>query len=126
MPCCHISDDTKRAIVNLRRTESQSRVAALLGVSLSTVKRVDRNVKENGHVSRPAICPGRKRLLGNREATFLQGCIERQPDMTAEELQDELEAMFGIRASPQTISRTLQRRGYTRKEVCMPLLLRFC
>ena len=51
---------------------------------------------------------------------FLEACIERQPDILLEELQDQLQELCEIETSIVTISRTLHRRGFTRKKVSLP------
>jgi hypothetical protein len=45
---------------------------------------------------------------------FLEGCIERQPDMTLQELQEQLREVCNTVASTVTIARTLRRRGFIR------------
>ncbi|KAM6497034.1 hypothetical protein JOM56_007507, partial [Amanita muscaria] len=50
--------------------------------------------------------------------------IERQPDIFLEELQDLLREVCSIHASTSTISRTLYRRGFTRKKVNRPAIER--
>lgn len=120
---CYISDDRKAdAIRLLQHGETQRSTASKLGMSTSTVKRTVRNVRENGRVSRPALHPGRRRLLSNRHALFLEACVERRPDSTIAELQDMLRVTFDIEASRQTVVRTLKRRGYTRKQISVPAL----
>ena len=48
---------------------------------------------------------------------FLKGCIERQPDMTLQELQEQLREVCNTITSTVTIARTLRRRGFTQKKV---------
>lgn len=48
---------------------------------------------------------------------FLEGCIERQPDMLLVELQNHLCETCNIVASVGTIARTLHRWGFTMKKV---------
>jgi len=55
---------------------------------------------------------------------FLEGCVERQPNMLLSELQDQLEGTCGVRASPVTIHHLLRRRGLSRKRVTRPAIER--
>lgn len=48
---------------------------------------------------------------------YLEGCIEQRPDILADELREQLETARGVKTSNGTISRTLQRAGWTRKKV---------
>ncbi|KAG2747362.1 hypothetical protein P692DRAFT_201694009, partial [Suillus brevipes Sb2] len=50
----------------------------------------------------------------------LEACIERQPDILLTEMQDQLREICGFEVSIATISRTLRRRGFTRKKVTRP------
>lgn len=47
---------------------------------------------------------------------FLEGLIQRTPDIYLAELQDELEQAFEEVVSKQTIWRSLRARGYTQKK----------
>jgi hypothetical protein len=48
---------------------------------------------------------------------FLESCIERQPDIFLTEMQDQLQEICGVDISISTISRTIRRRGFTRKKI---------
>jgi hypothetical protein len=48
---------------------------------------------------------------------FLEGCIEKQPDILLEELQTRLREVCEVDVSLNTIKETLRRRGFTRKLV---------
>jgi hypothetical protein len=48
---------------------------------------------------------------------FLEGCIERQLDILLTELQDHLLEVCDVEVSTATITRTLYRRGFSRKKV---------
>ncbi|KIK92528.1 hypothetical protein PAXRUDRAFT_51966, partial [Paxillus rubicundulus Ve08.2h10] len=48
---------------------------------------------------------------------FLEGYIERTPDIYLTELQQELEEACSVRVDETTISHTLCQRGFSRKQV---------
>ena len=50
---------------------------------------------------------------------FLEGLVERQPDILLSEIAEHLRHICNIDASPATITRTLHRRGFTRKKVML-------
>ncbi|OAX31033.1 hypothetical protein K503DRAFT_815713 [Rhizopogon vinicolor AM-OR11-026] len=54
---------------------------------------------------------------------FLESCIERQPDILLTEMQDRLREICGVEVSISTISRTIRRRGFTRKKVITHTIL---
>ncbi|KAG2036641.1 hypothetical protein BDR03DRAFT_841022, partial [Suillus americanus] len=45
----------------------------------------------------------------------LEACIERQPDILLTEMQDQLREICAVE-----VSRTIRRRGFTRKKVTRP------
>jgi hypothetical protein len=53
---------------------------------------------------------------------FLEGLVERQPDILLSEIAEYLRQICHIDASPPTIMRTLYRRGFTRKKVLFVLI----
>ena len=48
---------------------------------------------------------------------YLESVIERRPDAYAKELRHALFIAYNIDVNETTITRTLQRRGFTRKKV---------
>ena len=48
---------------------------------------------------------------------FLEGLVERQPDILLSEIAEYLRHICHIDVSPATVMRTLRRRGFTRKKV---------
>ena len=110
------------------------------GISQRAMKRLRKTYRETGEVAKVLVCTGRPRLLDSLDAgvristcfsgwsvpvdiaQFLEGCIERQPDIMLVELQDLLHEVCGQEVSISTISRTLGRRGFTYKQVSLSLL----
>ncbi|THU89010.1 hypothetical protein K435DRAFT_678765 [Dendrothele bispora CBS 962.96] len=113
----YISSTQKENIFLLSRDLKPVHIARHLRVSVRTVYRVLGYVSEHGDVPRP-LRTGRPSLLDALDSLFLESLVERTPDITLFELQEELELKRGIWVGEDTISRTLKKRGWTRKKVC--------
>ena len=50
---------------------------------------------------------------------FLEGLVERQPDISLEELHNALAETINVHVSMQTVSRMLRRRGFSRKQASL-------
>jgi hypothetical protein len=55
---------------------------------------------------------------------YIEGLIERRPDIYASEIQHDIKEAFGVEVTETTISRSLYRRGYSRKKVRFWLTLK--
>ncbi|KAF8876600.1 hypothetical protein CPB84DRAFT_411658 [Gymnopilus junonius] len=90
------------------------------------MRRLRKTFRETGETVPVQVVQGRPRLLDALDAdvNFLEGLIERQPDMLLSELQDHLREVCGIHASTGTIARTLHRRGFTMKRITQPAIER--
>ncbi|KAG1859728.1 hypothetical protein F4604DRAFT_1588976, partial [Suillus subluteus] len=88
------------------------------GISEWSLRYLQKVYRETGEVVRTPVCAGRPRILDSLDANFLEACIERQPDILLTEMQDQLRETCGVEVSIATISRTIHRRGFTRKKVC--------
>ncbi|KAI0055790.1 Homeodomain-like protein, partial [Artomyces pyxidatus] len=114
----HIPISIKKQIVCMSaKIANKNKIAYLLDVSPRTVRRVLRLAHTTGSVVRRPIQSGGPRLLNGLHAAFLEGCIERRPDILLTELRQELWEVHAIVVSGDTIARTLRRRGFTRKKV---------
>ncbi|THU97004.1 hypothetical protein K435DRAFT_663384 [Dendrothele bispora CBS 962.96] len=94
-----------------------SHVARMFSVSHRTVNRVKRLVLQTGSVVRIPARNGRPRLLNSLDLLYLEGCIELQPDMYLDELQESLLQARGVDVSAPTIYRALLKRGFRYKQV---------
>ncbi|KZT66459.1 hypothetical protein DAEQUDRAFT_768034 [Daedalea quercina L-15889] len=72
--------------------------------------------------ARPTEIPGRSLVAGQRQedvtefstGLFLEGLVERQPDMFLQEPQEVLLEALNVRVSGATIYRTLRKRRFSR------------
>ncbi|QRW12042.1 DDE superfamily endonuclease [Ceratobasidium sp. AG-Ba] len=113
----YIEKPVKGLMPQMQAQIRSAEVASLIGVSQRTVQRTVRLYHRTGSVIWTPIKVGQPRRLSNLEASFLEGCILRKPDMYTRELQDALHHKCGIRVSESTVLRALHLRGFTRKQV---------
>jgi transposase len=132
-----ISDDVKQmALAMSLQRIPQSEIRQLTGVSERSLKRLRSSYRKTDAVSAKSATTGRPRLLTSVEVKvrhiylwkmklphavsplqYLCDCVERQPDTSLLELQAMLREGCAVEASLQTITRSLQREGYTMKTV---------
>lgn len=93
----------------------RSEVANTFGVSLSTIERLMRARREQGHVV-PKPRPGLSRHISPEQHTDLEAMLCAQPDATLEEHCLTWEQEQGRRVSASTLCRALRRAGWTRKK----------
>ncbi|KAI0089834.1 hypothetical protein BDY19DRAFT_859033, partial [Irpex rosettiformis] len=55
-------------------------------ISIRSLKRLRKTYRDTAEVVRVPVCDGRPRILQSGDANILEGCIERQADMSLEEL----------------------------------------
>ena len=139
----HISREIKEAALKMSQQGlSDELIKQYLGVGGRTMRRLRATHHAIGDVVRIPMYPGRPRILDGLDARvrspflslhcltnfsqFLEGCIQRQPDMSLEELQTRLLEVTDIQVSTATIWRTLRRLGYTMKTVGLVLMITFC
>ncbi|PPQ97047.1 hypothetical protein CVT26_001270 [Gymnopilus dilepis] len=90
------------------------------GMCKRTVCRVRSTWKATGKVVRKPLHTGRPRKLTALHISYLESMIERQPDIYAKDLRDALVKVYDVDVSESTITRTLSRRGITRKMMTRP------
>jgi transposase len=95
--------------------ESRSEIVRMLGVSLATIKRYLKQRRETGHV-RPKAIPGRPARKGAALQAGLVAQLQAHPDASLERHCELWENEQGMRVSTSTMSRLLERVGWTRKK----------
>jgi transposase len=131
---CHIHAAVKEQLVIMSAFMRPREIGHVMGISKRTVNRVLSLSRRTGSVVQKPIQEGRPRALNALDIAvsplsvvlivalhilcqYLEGCIERTPDIYLIELQEELLEARGIDVSTATIRNTLCRRGFTRKRV---------
>ena len=87
---------------------SQAEVGEQFEVSLSFVEKLLHQREVTGSIAPKAYTPGRKRVLEPYQA-WIRAAVDEQPDITLEELCDQLDEEHDIRAHPSMMGRELVR-----------------
>lgn len=113
------SEDLRRKVVQAceRGTQSQREVAELFNVSRSFVESLLRQYRRSGGalVPKRRKC-GRHELLDDDCREQLRRWLQKQPDLTLQELIVRLHTNKGIAISVPTMSRALRQMGMRRKK----------
>ena len=91
-------------------------IAQQMGASLSGVRRVWQQFREEGR-DEPAFgnC-GRKPTLTDDQMRQVRQIVQEKPDRFVREIAEEVERRLGVVARRQTVGRWLSRLGLTRKK----------
>ena len=110
------SEDLRRKIVEaVQRGMGYSEAACSFGVSLSSVKRYVRALRNGGSL-RPKKHPGSRPKIDERGRRLLESDVEERPTLSLLERCCFLEQATGMRVSESTMSRVLRRLGFSRKK----------
>lgn len=111
------STDLRKRIIKAWQTgQSQARIADRYEVSLSTVKRVIRQYRREGHVE-PKLCGAWARQLGTpAELAELEAQLAAHPDSTIQHHCELWAQTHHQRISYTTMWRAIQRVKWTRKK----------
>lgn len=97
---------------------TQSQIAITFGVSHACVKKLLRQWRTTGHLEPRPHGGGRTVRLDQTALHLLAQQVQRQPDATLEELACHLQLhpQVGVRVSPATMTRALQKLDLRRKK----------
>src|ERR687885_2795059 len=111
------SEDLRKKIVEAveRPAMKKSEVARLFGVSLSSVKRYVRKVRQGRSLS-PGKAPGKHPKVDERARRLLEADLNERPFAKLHQRCEYLEALAGLRVSRSTLCRALKQMGFTRKK----------
>ena|SRR5688572_4340708 len=118
------SEDLRQKIVEAleRRRMNKSEAARAFGVSLSSVKRYAKAVREGRSLS-PGKAPGKRPKLDEKARRLLEADVEERPFAKLSDRQEYLERVAGVRVSESTLSRALRQMGFGRKKLGRQSLL---
>jgi transposase len=111
------SEDLRQKIVQAleRRRMNKSEAARAFGVSLSSIKRYAKAVREGRSLS-PGKAPGKRPKLDEKARRLLEANVEEHPFAKLSDRQEYLERVAGVRVSEATLSRALRQMGFGRKK----------
>ena len=111
------SEDLRRKIVEAVQEcrMNQSEAARAFGVSLSSVKRYVKAVREGRSLS-PGKAPGKQPTLDEKARKLLQADLEERPFAKHKHRQEYLRKAAGVSVSESTLSRVIRSMGFGRKK----------
>jgi transposase len=111
------SEDLRRKIVEAvqQGRMNKSEAARAFGVSLSSVKRYTKAVREGRSLS-PGKAPGRRPLLDEKARRLLEADVQERPFAKLADRREYLRKVAGVSASESTLSRALRKMGFGRKK----------
>ncbi len=93
---------------------SKAEAARTFDVSLSSVKRYARTVRQGGSLT-PKKSPGRTRKVDEKARVLLEKDVEERPDATISQRRRFLEHITGQDLSDSTVRRLMKRLGFSQK-----------
>ena len=104
----------KKIVTALGRGMSKAEAARTFSVSLSSVKRYARTVRQGGSLT-PKRSPGRTRKVDEKARVLLEKDVEERPDATISQRRRFLEHITGQDLSDSTVRRLMKRLGFSQK-----------
>lgn len=99
-------------VTGYEKTHDAQLIADAFSVSKRTVYRLVQQKRETGSVELHTSQRGRKPVLSEEDKTRICQCLDEKPDMTIEEIREQLH----LSASYATVERAVVGMGYTRKK----------
>jgi transposase len=111
------SEDLRKKIVQAiqQGRMNKSEAARTFGVSLSSVKRYTKAVREGRSLS-PGKAPGKKPKLDEKAKRLLEADLQERPFAKLADRREYLKKVAGVSVSESTISRALRKMGFGRKK----------
>ena len=109
------SEDLRKKIVSaIERGMSKAQAARTFDVSLSSVKRYARTVRQGGSLT-PKKSPGRPRKADEKAQLLLEKDVKERPAATIGQRRRFLEHITSTSLSDSTVRRLMKRLGFTQK-----------
>jgi transposase len=111
------SEDLRTKIVQAveQRRMTKSEAARAFSVSLSSVKRYTKAVREGRSLS-PGKAPGKRPRLDEKARRLLEADLEERPFAKLKDRREYLLKVAGVSASGSTLSRAIRKMGFGRKK----------
>ena len=111
------SEDLRKKIVTAveQRGMGQSEAARTFAVSLSSVKRYVKKVRQGRSLS-PGKAPGKRPIIDEPGRRLLELDLKERPFVTLRERCEYLRAVAGLEVSRSVVCRTIKRMDSTRKK----------
>ncbi|KAJ8461838.1 hypothetical protein ONZ45_g18152 [Pleurotus djamor] len=112
-----IHPEQKKLITTMSATMKATEIAKHTKIAPRTIYRVLKRWRTTGFVDTKDAVVGRPRELDGYVSAYIEGLVDRQPDIFLSEIRHALSTALNVDVSRQSISRSLYRRGWTRKAV---------
>lgn len=111
------SEDLRQKIVQALTEQrmNKSEAARAFSVSLSSVKRYAKAVREGRSLS-PGKAPGKRPKLDEKSRRLLEAHLEEHPFAKLSDRREYLEQVAGVSVSESTLSRAIRKMGFGRKK----------
>ncbi|KAK7021409.1 hypothetical protein VNI00_017360 [Paramarasmius palmivorus] len=120
---CYVHPEKKKTYVTQYYQGLKPRtICTTSGYSLRAFYRLQKLYETTGQVTKRPLVPGAPRVLTSLQLDYLEGLIERTPDIYLSEMQDALWNVFEVDVDVKTISNSLRRRGFTQKKIARSAL----
>jgi transposase len=110
--CCQKKDSRSRTTAAHEQERGSARA---FGVSLSSVKRYTKAVREGRSLS-PGKAPGKRPTLDEKARRLLEAHVEERPFAKLSERREYLKKVAGVSVSESTLSRTVRSMCFGRKK----------
>jgi transposase len=111
------SEDPRKKIVEaVERGMPKIEAARAFGVGISSVKRYMATAREGRRSLAPKKRPGSKPKLNESARKLLEADLEERPSATLPQRREFLRRVAGVEVSDSTVSRVLNRLGWSRKK----------
>jgi transposase len=107
-------DLRKKIVIAIERGMSKAEAARTFSVSLSSVKRYARTVRQGGSLT-PKKSPGRTRKVDEKAQVLLKEDVKERPSATISQRRRFLEHITGKDLSDSTVRRLMKRLGFSQK-----------
>ncbi len=107
-------DLRKKIVIAIERGMSKAEAARTFSVSLSSVKRYARTVRQGGSLT-PKRSPGRPRKVDEKAQVLLKEDVKERPAATISQRRRFLEHITGKDLSDSTVRRLMKRLGFSQK-----------
>src|SRR3712207_6585850 len=107
-------DPRTKILAALERGMSKAEAARTFDVSISSVKRYARSVRQGGSLT-PKKSPGRPRIVDEKAQVLLKEDVKERPAATIGQRRRFLEHITGTDMSDSTVRRLMKRLGFSQK-----------
>ena len=108
-----LHNETRRLLEQaFEKTHNAKEVAKYFSVDRSTVYRISERQRKEGNVNVKTYLRGRKRALSSENISQIEALVQKQTDITLQEIVDKLH----LHVCPNTVANALRRLGYTWKK----------